>query len=43
MSHIGSTAIHGIWVKDIVDVLVEIAADFDIEMAAKRICQSPYC
>ncbi len=37
ISHIGSTAIHGIWAKDIVDVLVEITSNSDMEMAAKRI------
>lgn len=37
ISHIGSTAIHGIWAKDIVDILVEIAANSDMEIAAKRI------
>lgn len=37
ISHIGSTAIHGIWAKDIVDVLVEITADSDMEMTAKKI------
>ena len=34
ISHIGSTAIHGIWAKDIVDVLIEISEDADIEEAA---------
>lgn len=37
ISHIGSTAIHGIWAKDIVDVLIEISEDSDMEMAAKRV------
>lgn len=37
ISHIGSTAIHGIWAKDIVDVLIEISVDSDMEMAAKMI------
>lgn len=37
ISHIGSTAIHGIWAKDIVDVLVEIATGSDIEIVAKII------
>ena len=37
ISHIGSTAIHGIWAKDIVDVLVEITANSDMEMTAKKI------
>lgn len=35
ISHIGSTAIDGIWAKDIVDVLIEVSRDFDIERTAK--------
>ena len=37
ISHIGSTAIHGIWAKDIVDVLIEISANSDMELTAKII------
>lgn len=37
ISHIGSTAISGIWAKDIVDVLVEVSKDSDIEDAARVI------
>lgn len=37
ISHIGSTAIEGIWAKDIVDVLVEVSKDSDIEKTAKVI------
>lgn len=37
ISHIGSTAIHGIWAKNIVDVLVEITADSDMQTTAKVI------
>lgn len=37
ISHIGSTAIAGIWAKDIVDVLIEVSKDSDIEDAAKAI------
>ncbi len=37
ISHIGSTAIAGIWAKDIVDVLVEVSRDSDIEDTAKAI------
>lgn len=33
--HIGSTAIEGIWAKDIVDILLEIDANEDIEKVAK--------
>lgn len=35
ISHIGSTAISGIWAKDIVDILVETEKDSDIENIAK--------
>lgn len=35
ISHIGSTAISGIWAKDIVDVLVEVSQNSDIETTAK--------
>ncbi|MBS6475426.1 MAG: GrpB family protein [Clostridiales bacterium] len=34
ISHIGSTAIDGIWAKNIVDILIEISRDSDIEAAA---------
>lgn len=34
---IGSTAISGIWAKDIVDVLIEISKDSDIQNTAKVI------
>lgn len=34
ISHIGSTAIKGIWAKDIVDVLIEIPYNQDIEAVA---------
>ena len=37
ISHIGSTAISGIWAKDIVDVLIEISKDSDIQNTAKLI------
>lgn len=37
ISHIGSTAVDGIWAKDIVDVLVELAADADMGEAVKRL------
>lgn len=35
ISHIGSTAISGIWAKDIIDVLIEASRDSDIENTAK--------
>lgn len=37
ISHIGSTAISGIWAKDIVDVLVEVSKYSDIHDTAKAI------
>lgn len=37
INHIGSTAISGIWAKDIIDVLIEISNDSDMENAAKVI------
>lgn len=37
ISHIGSTAIAGIWAKNIVDVLIEVSEDSDIENTAKAI------
>lgn len=37
ISHIGSTAIVGIWAKDIVDVLIEVSKDSDIEKIANVI------
>ena len=35
ISHIGSTAIEGIWAKNIVDILIEVSRNSDIEAAAK--------
>ena len=35
VSHIGSTAIRGIWAKNIVDVMVEIPVSADMEDIAK--------
>ncbi len=37
VSHIGSTAISGIWAKDIVDVLIEVSKYSDINNTAKAI------
>ncbi len=37
ISHIGSTAISGIWAKDIVDVLIEVSKCSDIHNTAKAI------
>lgn len=42
ISHIGSTAIKGIWAKDIVDVLIEISNDDDIEGAAQVLEQNSF-
>ena len=35
ISHIGSTAINGIFAKNIVDILIELSADGKIEEAAE--------
>ena len=37
ISHIGSTAVDGIWAKNIVDVLVEFPSQSDLERAAERL------
>lgn len=37
ISHIGSTAISGIWAKNIVDILIEVSKDCDIQNTAKVI------
>ncbi len=37
ISHIGSTAINGIWSKPIVDILVEIALDENMQAVAEQI------
>lgn len=37
ISHIGSTAVSGIWAKDIVDVLIEVSENSDIENTAKTL------
>ncbi len=37
ISHIGSTAINGIWAKPIVDILVEISLDENMQAAARQI------
>uniref|UniRef100_UPI00288C0A1B GrpB family protein n=1 Tax=uncultured Abiotrophia sp. TaxID=316094 RepID=UPI00288C0A1B len=42
ISHIGSTAIPGIWAKDIVDVLVELAPQADLRLASDRLIQSGF-
>ena len=42
ISHIGSTAIQGIWAKNIVDVLVEISKEADMEGAARILEQNGF-
>ena len=42
ISHIGSTAIPGIWAKDIVDVLVELAPQADLHLASESLIQSGF-
>ena len=44
ISHIGSTAIQGIWAKDIIDILIEIDVDENIEDITKVIeCNGFIC
>ncbi len=42
ISHIGSTAIQGIWAKNIVDVLVEISEKADMEKMAHALEQNGF-
>ena len=42
ISHIGSTAIHGIWAKNIVDVTVEISKNADMEEIAHILEQNGF-
>lgn len=42
ISHIGSTAIEGIWAKPIIDILVEVAEDMDFQVFKKCLCQAGY-
>lgn len=42
ISHIGSTAITGIWAKDIVDVLVELPAAENVQTAAALLQQAGF-
>ncbi|MBR3308888.1 MAG: GrpB family protein [Lachnospiraceae bacterium] len=42
ISHIGSTAIHGIWAKNIVDVLVELSENADLEEATHIMEQNSF-
>lgn len=40
ISHVGSTAIPGIWAKPIVDILVEVTAETDMEQMAPLLCDA---
>ncbi len=42
ISHIGSTSVNGIWAKPIVDILVEIAPDENMAVAARIITDSGF-
>lgn len=42
ISHIGSTAIQGIWAKNIVDVMVEMPASADMEGVAQVLEQNGF-
>ena len=42
ISHIGSTAIEGIWAKPIIDILVEITGDSDFQSYKKHLSDAVY-
>ena len=42
ISHIGSTAIEGIWAKPIIDILVEITGDSDFQSYKKHLSDAGY-
>lgn len=42
ISHIGSTAIEGIWAKPIIDILVEITEDSDFQSLKKYLIEAGY-
>lgn len=42
ISHIGSTAINGIWAKPIIDILVEIPLDSAMDMVKEKLLQNGY-
>ena len=42
ISHIGSTAVNGIWAKPIIDILVELGQDEDMDRAVMLIEQSGF-
>ena len=42
LSHIGSTAIPGIWAKPIVDMLLETAPDGSLEALGEALCEAGY-
>ena len=42
ISHIGSTAVNGIWAKPIIDILVEISPDEDISVVSELIAKGGF-
>lgn len=42
IAHIGSTAIHGIWAKPIIDILVELKSDMDMEDGKSILLKNGY-
>ena len=42
ISHIGSTAIHGIWAKPIIDILAELPEGADLQDAGDVLCRHGY-
>ncbi len=42
ISHIGSTAIKGIWAKDIVDIMIELPEDEEMTTVAEKVARNGY-
>ena len=42
ISHIGSTAIRGVWAKNIIDVMIEIPESSDMKDTARRLEQNGF-
>ena len=42
ISHMGSTAVDGIWAKDIADVMVELSSQSDLDKAAETLERSGF-
>lgn len=42
ISHVGSTAINGIWAKPIVDILMEVSSETDFQAIKQKLTQNGY-